>query len=76
MTDALRHLHCGGVFKRLETDAEFLVRLGWTGTNWMRRRVVDDHARTVENLDELAWRERKTQRRIVEDVTRAGRGGS
>lgn len=47
------------VFKRLETDAEFRARLRTHGFY-----TLEDG----EGLDDTAWRNKKMQRRIVEDV--------
>jgi hypothetical protein len=48
------------VFKRLETDAEFRKRL-------LAANVYVTTRDTSETLDELAWRTRQMQRKIVDD---------
>lgn len=49
----------GTVFKRLETDAEFIARLPW--------RPYTHQTLEGDWLDECAWQVFKMQRKIVED---------
>jgi hypothetical protein len=57
----------GSAFKRLETDAEFVARLG--------KPPIDLHPPTGiyalagAQLDDYAWTNRQVQRRIVDDNT-------
>jgi hypothetical protein len=52
------------VFKRLETDAEFLERMT-ARASWARREAKDLDG---ETLDFFAWWNFKMERKIVEDV--------
>lgn len=54
------------VFKRLETDKEFIARLGSEGM-WLRYWQRDY---TGEALDEAVWSTFRKQRRIIEDVAK------
>lgn len=55
----------GSVFRRLETDVEFHVRIR------ERVKLYWFHDTRGQVLDEIAWDYLKMQRRIVEDATRA-----
>lgn len=53
----------GSVFKRLETDAEFIARVKAKFSWWMQFSMMYP---TGAELDERAWDTFKMQRRIIE----------